>query len=544
MRYLFLTIIVVLAVALRFNQLNQVPELNADEAALAYNAYSLIHTGKDEFGAPWPLVFQSFNDFKPGVYVYLTIPFVQLFGLTPLAVRLPSLIFSIISIWVIYHLSQKIFATSRHRVAIGLVASLMLAIMPWHIHFSRGAWETQLATAFLLIGTYLFTLVPKRKIYLFPSLSLYFLALYTYHSMRVVIPFFIVYWIYRYRKIIRKSLPIFLTAFAFCCLLSIPLVLQLLSPSGLSRAQGVSLLADVGPVWRSNEIRSLHELPSSLLIKLAYNKPLMYADRFFENYIGHFSLKFLFYDGDVIERNRVPDFGQLLLVSFIFFVAGFWYMVRQVPRRWSLLVFWLLISPIPSALTFQSPHAVRAFSMTIPLALIISYGIINTLSSISQAWGKIPMYIFTILTLVLFSWDVTRYLTNYYLLLPYHFPNATQNGFAQLVPWVESHKNEYDRIIITDRYDQPYILFLFFSQHDPADFQSQAQLSDRDKYGFSTVRKYDNYEFNSIDFTALQNSTDKILIIGTDQEIPSNANLINTITDKYGRIIFKAAQIN
>ncbi len=544
MRNLILIFVLVLSLVLRLHQLNTVPELNADEAALAYNAYSLLQTGRDEFGDSWPLVFQSFGDFKPGVYVYLAMPFVHFLGAIPLAVRLPSLIFSLVSVWLIYHVSQKIFTTSRHRVAIGLLSSLMLALMPWHIHFSRGAWETQASTAFLLIGSYFFTLIPKRKLFVFPGLIFYFLSLYTYHSMRVIIPLFLIFWAIRFWKVFRKSIAVSFTSLAVCFLFSLPLALQLFSPSGISRAQGVSLLADPGPTWRANELRSYHGLPSSLLVKLAYNRPLLYADRLFDNYISHFSLKFLFYDGETIQRNRVPDFGQLLLISLPFAAAGLWYLVRQVPRRWHLLVFWLLVAPIPSALTFQSPHAVRAFSMTIPLAMIIAYGIVNSVSSIKQSHGRLATSLFISFTIVIFSWDMARYLSNYYFLLPYHFPHATQSGFSQLVPWVEERKSDYEQIFITDRYDQPYILFLFFSQYPPDQFQSQAQLSDRDQFGFSTVRSYDNYRFTSIDFDSLQNFQEKILVIGTEAEIPQNANVVHTITDKYGRIIFKAAQIN
>ena len=167
MKKLLLIIIIICSLAIRIYGISQTPQLNADESALGYNAYSLIQTGKDEFGTRWPFVFRSFDDYKPGIYVYLAIPFIEILGLNALAVRLPSLIAAIISIWTIYYLAQRIFATSRHKVTIGLISSLILAIMPWHIQFSRGAWETQVATTFLLIGTYFFLLIPKKKKYLF-----------------------------------------------------------------------------------------------------------------------------------------------------------------------------------------------------------------------------------------------------------------------------------------------------------------------------------------------------------------------------------------
>ena len=99
-----ITLILLLAFLLRFWQINKIPSLNPDEAALGYNAYSLIRTGKDEHGVSWPLHFKSFGDYKPGGYVYLAIPFVKVLGLSPLAVRLPNLIFSVLTVYVLYRL--------------------------------------------------------------------------------------------------------------------------------------------------------------------------------------------------------------------------------------------------------------------------------------------------------------------------------------------------------------------------------------------------------------------------------------------------------
>src|SRR4030065_2435625 len=84
--------ILLLAYVLRFWKLDSYPALNADEAAIGYNAYSLIETGNDEHGNSWPIHFQSFNDYKPGLYFYLVLPFEKVLGLNEWAVRLPGAI--------------------------------------------------------------------------------------------------------------------------------------------------------------------------------------------------------------------------------------------------------------------------------------------------------------------------------------------------------------------------------------------------------------------------------------------------------------------
>src|SRR6266404_9311757 len=89
--YITLGIIVLLAVLLRLWQLGNVPPSpDWDEAALGYNAYSIMHTGRDEYGKFLPVVLRSFDDYKPALYAYLTIPAISVFGLDTFAVRLPS----------------------------------------------------------------------------------------------------------------------------------------------------------------------------------------------------------------------------------------------------------------------------------------------------------------------------------------------------------------------------------------------------------------------------------------------------------------------
>src|SRR3989338_4375447 len=107
---LVLLFILVLAATLRLIALDKSPVgLNADEAAIGYNAYSLLQTGKDEHGVSWPLVFRSFDDYKPAGYFYLVLPFVKVLGLNVWAVRLPSALLGILTVYLIYLFTNKLF---------------------------------------------------------------------------------------------------------------------------------------------------------------------------------------------------------------------------------------------------------------------------------------------------------------------------------------------------------------------------------------------------------------------------------------------------
>src|SRR5258708_36081811 len=97
--YLFLFGIIILAALLRLWQLGNVPiSPDWDEAALGYNAYSIMHTGRDEYGKFLPIVLRSFDDYKPALYSNLAIPSIEIFGLNVFSVRFPSAIFVILAV--------------------------------------------------------------------------------------------------------------------------------------------------------------------------------------------------------------------------------------------------------------------------------------------------------------------------------------------------------------------------------------------------------------------------------------------------------------
>ncbi len=179
---IILILILVLGFFLRVYKVDQVPpSLTWDEAALGYNAYSILQTGRDEYGNFLPLIFKSFGDYKPGLYVYLTVPFVAIFGLNELAVRLPSIILGSLIPLLAFLLIRKIFQSEDLKLP--LVTASLLAISPWAIHFSRGGWETNVAFFEILLAPYsMFKAKEGKKNYLILSVLLFSASIFSYLS--------------------------------------------------------------------------------------------------------------------------------------------------------------------------------------------------------------------------------------------------------------------------------------------------------------------------------------------------------------------------
>jgi len=529
--------ILVLAAGLRLYRLADFPAgLNADEAALGYNAYSLLLTGKDEHGHPWPVNLESFGDFKPALYAYILIPFIKIFGLTELAVRLPSAIFGILGVLFIYLVTKEIFSlyhpldpplklrggNPQEGVILGVLAALTLAISPWAIHFSRGGWEANVATTLILIGVWLFL---KKRFEL--CVLSFALSMYTYQSARVIAPLLGLGLILLYRP---KRIFIALT---FGFLLLIPLIYNLVTTNATSRLSGVGLLADAGPLNRAKELRGQHADWNSPFSRLFHNRPVLYTIAFLKNYSDHFFGNFLFVNGDIIERNRVPETGLLYLTDFIFFALGVVYLLRTThySPHTRVIWLWLLVAPVASALTFQTPHALRAHNMVIPLTIIVSLGVFVIL----KHWKFIGICVLGFVSL----WQVSRYLHQYYVHYPQTYPYAWEYGFKELVAYVGSVQDKYEKILVTDKYDQPYIIFLFYSKYPPQDFQGRHQLTFRDKYNFSTVRDYGKFHFAATLWSKVSDIHSS-LIVAAPEDIPDvGVNIVKTINFPNGQPAFK-----
>jgi len=184
---LIVVMTMVVGVVVRFSGLNKSPpSLGFDEAALGYNAYSLMLTGKDEYGNFLPISLRSFNDFKPALYAYLTIPFIKIMGLNETSVRMVSALAGIVSLWFLYKLLTLYI---KDKLVLSLVF-LWLSFEPWRLHFSRNAFETHLSSMFFLMGAYF--LIRNKKT--FWSLLCFGLAAYSYHSARLSVPILIALW--------------------------------------------------------------------------------------------------------------------------------------------------------------------------------------------------------------------------------------------------------------------------------------------------------------------------------------------------------------
>jgi len=128
---------VLVAAALRFFDLTRVPPaLNQDEAVNGYDAYSLLLTGRDHLGHPFPIAgLESFGDWVSPLLTFLSVPFVGMLELDLWTIRAVPAAMGVLAVPLVYRLGVELLGSR----AVGVGAAWLLAVSPWHVHLSRWA---------------------------------------------------------------------------------------------------------------------------------------------------------------------------------------------------------------------------------------------------------------------------------------------------------------------------------------------------------------------------------------------------------------------
>ena len=168
-------LLILLGVAARAALLTAVPAgVHQDEAFAAYEAYCLSADGMDSWGYRFPVYLTTWGSGMSVLLSLAAVPFVRVLGLNLLAVRLPMLILSCLTLPALYGCVRRLYGERT-----GLVSLFLLAVSPWHVALSRWALDANLAPAFLVFGLYFFLRSLEDARFLPAAALLYGLTLYT-----------------------------------------------------------------------------------------------------------------------------------------------------------------------------------------------------------------------------------------------------------------------------------------------------------------------------------------------------------------------------
>lgn len=426
----------------RLYKISEIPlSVYWDEASIGYNAYSILKTGKDEWGDFFPIHFRAFGEFKLPVYIYSVVPFIKIFDLNEFSVRIPSVLFSLGVVILTYFLAKRLTGNTT----IGLWSSFFVTISPWFFIFSRAGFEATAGLMFYLLGIYLFL---RFK---FLAILSFIISAYSYNSFRAVVPLTILILVFFERdnigQILKKSLHWAALALVFIVLSIWPIYRLYVYDVGFFRLQAVGTVN---------------------------------VETFIKNYFSHFGLDFLL-NGDKNLRHQQEGFGQIYIPELILVILGLIFLFKNNTKyKWLPLILILLV-PIPASLTKESPHALRSLS-AVPFIHIISAMGAASLRSHLNIGIALLMLVFFI-----------NYFLNFLNVYPTYSSKEWQYGYKKI--FTDESLNQKDKILISDEDAQPYIFALFYLKYDPQKFRDEVVRNPIDKWGFSTVKNFGKFEF-------------------------------------------------
>lgn len=542
-RYWGLMLVIAIAIVFRFWQLGVVPPSpDWDEAALGYNAYSILRTGRDEYGTPYPLSLRSFDDYKPPLYMYLTVPSVAMFGLTTWSVRLPSAVVGVLAVAGTYLLvlellkpqvqNPKLKAQNNIKIlnsklldlgfgawdlskATAFLSALLLAISPWHIQFSRIAFEANIGVAVNIWAVALFLRFLRLGRNLWISGVLFGLGLYAYHSERIFLPLLVILLCIIFRKKLLRQRANVLLFIVAGMVIVLPIIPVFFNSSTLMRLRGTSSLSDQTGLLRRSVTKLEYDLGrGDRFGALFENRRIVWVTTLISGYLSHFSPKWLFLTGDN-ARHHAPDMGLLYLWELPFLLWGMFAVTRNGGPRALILWAWFFAAPVAAAPTTELPHAIRTLVFLPVFQVFTASGLLEALTWIRK---KRSMLKVGFLCIAGFGamFNIVYYMHMYFSHTNREYSKYWQFGYREAVDYVDEVKGKYQKIVVSTNLEQPHMFFLFFLQYDPAKYLAEGGTASG---GFAEVRnRFDKYEFRPINWEN-EKRDGTVLYIGTPIEI-------------------------
>lgn len=515
---LILAAIVVLGVFLYFHKLDAIPSgFYIDEALPGYNAYSLLKTGKDEYGKVFPVALRFYGSYNPPLYTYFTILPVAFFGLTIFSVRFMAALSGVVSIVVVYYFLKKLSLTKSK--ATPAIAALLFTISPWAVLYNRVGYEISLAFLLFSAGSLFVWLGFKKSRFLVLGLSFLSLSTYVAYTQRFLVPIFILGILLVFAKKInvgkfRKHL---ILGLVIAAIIQIPHLLIIATPAFFPK--------------------------SGLFYEVA--TPLAFLREFFSQYFTYFSPRSLFFLPDPDPQRSVPllsVFYFWMVIPYFIGLYALWKEYRKPAAKYVLLL--LLLTPAVAAFTHDPFSTHRALPSLLPMIVVIGLGIDRLICKYPT--GKwVPIF------LVLIAGSLVLLWRSYFVFLPKERARAWSYGFEQLAEEVKRRPDEWF-VIDQTRIKPAYIQLAFFLQYPPEEFQARVDQSIKDDYytktEFDSHYKFANIETRNIDWE--EDIYRKQILVGDELTISSRQaeehflDKVFEIKDPLENIVFVGFETN
>ena len=529
-----LVLILLVAAFLRIWRISEVPvSLFGDELDVGYHALSILKTGKDYSGNSWPLHFQSLAEWRTPLYLYSAVPTVALFGISPLGVRLPAALFGILGIFALFLLVKEL--TKDELLA--LISATVLTFSPWHIQYSRAAFEVTMLLALLLFGLYFFFKSLKEGNWLWLSILLLTLTPWVYSTAKLFTPAFLIFLFLVWRRdILNISKRNLTKAVIVGLLVGAPIAYSTLFGGGTSRFGYISIFTDP---TRETEIGAAREfdarvrgevgvgLQPTIADTLFHNKFTFWGSNVLRNYFQPFSIDFLFIKGDLNLRHSIDGIGQFYKIEAIALLIGtlFFFAKYKDKRIKAFIAFWILFGVIPAAITRDGGrHATRLILILPPMVFLISYGLLEGAQLLKLKWIKFAVWGYFVIWIL----SIGFYLHKFWVHNPWDSERWWHSGFKEAIQTIRAVDKDYDRVFISMAGEPAWIFFAGWYEYPPDKWHQGFPFDKKLVDGFGEISYINKFYFGSPSeeyggFYALpEYIDDKTLYLAVAKEVGTN----------------------
>lgn len=294
--------------------------LHIDEAAIAYDAWSLVNYGVDRHLKSWPVYLINFGGGQNVLYCYILAGLFKLFGFSFNLIRVPAVIFSFLTLMFGMLLVGKLF---HDRSVLSLAAGSLVIICPYFIMASRFGLESSLMVGMSTVFLYCLVCAIDSARYRWYILSGITggLVLYTYAIAYVALPIFLMLTLIYTIRMRRFSFPRWLGLAIPMGILAFPLILeQYINAFDLEEIHlGIFTVTKL-TMYRLSEMG----LPN-------WHK---FANALYSIFIG-----------DNLAYNSIPGFANLYRVTVPLVMIGVLHALIHLIRSWKKREATLLVYP-------------------------------------------------------------------------------------------------------------------------------------------------------------------------------------------------------
>jgi 4-amino-4-deoxy-L-arabinose transferase-like glycosyltransferase len=548
-----LVVAIIISSLLRLSFLHShIPSAYGDEVAIAYNAYSILKTGKDEFGEVLPLQFRSWGDQKNPVYIYTVSAFQLFLGMNIFSVRLPSALSGILAVLLTYLITKQIIKITddstpkKTQDLIASLSALLLAVNPWHLHISRGGYEANMALTLGLAGLYYLLKWYQENAkffhkYIIISTIFFTLAMYTYYTSKMFIPlmvssfwawFIIIALTKSQQKIAINHIKHFLLFSFIIILTSVPYIYLALFSSGQARFSSINIFANPEVATRVIAERSFWQGPD-WLGKFVINKPVMWARDFTYYFLDNLSVQYWYIFGDSTLRYTIGNHGVFYTLELPFFLLGLCFMFAKNKKMLLILTLWIIISVLPTALVGKA-YALRSLALLPIPVIFVAYGLVHAWLNLSQF--SIIKKIYSPVIASLFLLSITNFLLRYAYAYPTYAYYWYDGVIKDALDYAKNIQDEVDYVVITNEPGKTEIYYAFYNNIDPKKYQQQS--ANQQEFANKKLTQIDKYYFGDVQVEKLPQGK-KVLVIAPPLTI--GGDKIIAKDDK--RVIFDAKVI-